>query len=85
MVIELRPFQKINKIAKETYISPEERQEIIDELKLKYYNDGISENSQQNNSEKVTNKNDTELLKEKYAFPIERQKIINNLRPIKIV
>ena len=29
------------KISKEKYISPEERQETIDELRLKYYNNGI--------------------------------------------
>ena len=31
-------------IPKERYISPEERQEIIDELRLKQYNNGISKN-----------------------------------------
>ena len=29
---------------KRRYISPEERQEIIDELRLNYYNNGISKN-----------------------------------------
>ena len=31
-------------IPKERYISPEERQEIIDKLRLKQYNNGISKN-----------------------------------------
>ena len=39
LLIELRKFQKINrmikKMPKERYISPEGRQEIIDELRLK--------------------------------------------------
>ena len=37
----------------------------------------ISKNSQQNNSEKVTNKNDKEIPKERYISPEERQKIID--------
>ena len=35
----------------------------------------ISTNSQQNNSETVTNENDKELPKERYISPEERQKI----------
>ena len=42
-------------IPKEKYAPPEERQEIINELRLKYYNNEISENSQQNNSENDRN------------------------------
>ena len=33
-----------NEIPKEKYVSPEERQEIIDELRLKWSNHGISNN-----------------------------------------
>ena len=50
-----------NEIPKERYVSPEERQEIIDEVRLKQYNNGISKNhkilknSQRNNSETVSN------------------------------
>ena len=58
-------------LKKDIYISPEETQEFIDELILKYYNNGISKKKknthtkvskswQQNNSETVTNKNDKE-------------------------
>ena len=39
----------------------------------------VSKNSQRNNSETVTNKNDKEILKERYVFPEERQKIVDNL------
>ena len=39
---------------KRRYISPEERQEIIDKLRLNYYNIGIS---------KVKNENDKKYLK----------------------
>ena len=35
-------------------------------------------NSQQNNSETVTIKNDKEILKERYIPPEERQRIIDN-------
>ena len=48
-------------IPKDKYVSPEERQEVIDELRLKKDNmeyqkiTKISENSKQNNSETVTN------------------------------
>ena len=42
----------------------------------------VSKNSQQNNSETVTNENDKEIPKERYIFPEERQKIIDNLRLI---
>ena len=41
------------KITKGRYISPEERQEIIADLRLK-----VSKKLQQNNSETVTNEND---------------------------
>ena len=42
----------------------------------------VSKNSQQNNSETVTNKNDREIPKENYISPEDRQKIIDidNLR-----
>ena len=36
--------ERCKEIPKERYISPEERQEIIDELRLKQYNNGISKN-----------------------------------------
>ena len=45
----------------------------------------VSKNSQQNNSETVTNENDKEIPKERYISPEERQKIIDNLRLIIIV
>ena len=45
----------------------------------------VSKNSQQNNSETVTNENDKEIPKERYISPEERQKIIDNLRSIIIV
>ena len=38
-----------------------------------------SKNSQQDNSETVTNTNDKEMSKEIYISPEERQKIIDNL------
>ena len=41
---------------------------------------GVSKNSQQNNSERVTNENDKEIPKERYMCPEKRQKIIDNLR-----
>ena len=46
---------------------------------------GVSKNSQQNNSETVTNEHDKEIPKERYISPEERQKIIDNLRSIIIV
>ena len=39
----------------------------------------ISKNSQQNNSETITYKNDKEIPKERYISLEERQKIIDNL------
>ena len=49
----------------------------------------VSKNSQKNNLDTVTNKNDTEMPKEmpkeRYMSPEERQKIIDNLRSIIIV
>ena len=73
-------------ILKEKYLSLQERQEIIYELRLKQYNDGVSKkkarvskNSRQNNSEKVTNESDKEMSKEKYISLEERQKFIDNL------
>ena len=39
----------------------------------------VSKNSQQNNSETVTNEYDKEILKERYAYPGERQEIIDKL------
>ena len=54
--------ERDKKIPKGKYVSPEEIQEIIDELRLKQYNNGISKNhksftknSQQYNSKTVTN------------------------------
>ena len=61
---------------------------IIDELILKQYNNRIakitkvSKNTQQNNSETVTNENDKEIPKERYISPEETQKNIDNLRAI---
>ena len=42
----------------------------------------ISKNSQQNNSETISNHHDREVPKESYVSPEERQIIINNLRLI---
>ena len=39
----------------------------------------VSKNSQQNNSETVTNENDKKIPKEKYISPEKRQKIIDKL------
>ena len=39
----------------------------------------VSKNSQQNNSETVTNEHDKEIPKEKYISPEERQEIIDEL------
>ena len=44
-----------------------------------------SNNSQQNNSETVTNKHDKEILEERCISPEERQKIIDDLRLKRIV
>ena len=49
--ITVKPHNKdevINGIPKERYISPKERQKIIDELKLTQYNIGIPKNSEFN-------------------------------------
>ena len=51
-------------ILEEIFISPGERQEIIDGLRLKLYNNEISKIS-----EKVTNENDKEIPKERYISP----------------
>ena len=40
----------------------------------------ISKNSQQNNSETVTNEHDKEIPNERYISPEERQEIIDELR-----
>ena len=40
----------------------------------------VSKNSQQNNSETVTNENDKKIPKKSYISPDERQKIIDDLR-----
>ena len=40
----------------------------------------VSNNSQQNNSETVTNVHDKEIPKERYVSPEERQEIIDELR-----
>ena len=45
----------------------------------------VWKNSQENNSETVTNQNDTEMHKERDISAEERQKIIINLRSIIIV
>ena len=49
----------------------------------------VTKNSEKNNSETVTNKNDKEMPKEipkeRYISPEERQKIIENLRSIILV
>ena len=39
----------------------------------------VSKNSQQNNSETVTNENDKKIPKERYISPEKRQKIIDKL------
>ena len=72
-----------NEIPDERYVYPEERQEIIDGLRLKQqYKNGISKNnysknSQQNDSEKATNENDKEIPKKIICG--KQQKIIYNL------
>ena len=62
---------------------------IIDKLRLKQYNNGISKNRKKNNSKTVTNKNDKEIPKEmpkeRHVSQEARQKIINNLKSIMIV
>ena len=40
----------------------------------------VSKNSQQNNSETVTNEHDKEVHKERHVSPEERQEIIDELR-----
>ena len=40
----------------------------------------VSKNSQQNNSEIVTNENDKEIPKERYISPEKRQEIIDDLK-----
>ena len=40
----------------------------------------VSQNSEENNSETVTNKHDKEIPKEIYISPEERKKIISSLR-----
>ena len=63
-------------IPKERYISPEARQDVIDELRLKEHNNriskiiNVSKNSQQNNSEIVTNDNNQEIPKDKNLLMI---------------
>ena len=42
----------------------------------------VSKNSQQNNSETVTNEHDKEIPKERYISPEETQKIIVEMRLI---
>ena len=42
----------------------------------------VSKNSQQNNSETVTNEHDKQIPKERYVSPKERQKVIDDLRII---
>ena len=42
----------------------------------------LSKNSQQNNSETVTNEHDKEIPKEKHVSPEERQEIIDEIRKI---
>ena len=45
----------------------------------------VSENSKQNDSEKVSNENDKQIPKKRYTSPEERQKVIDNLTSIIIV
>ena len=42
----------------------------------------VSNNSQQNNSETITNENDKKTPKQRYISPEEKQKIIDELRLI---
>ena len=42
----------------------------------------VSKNSQQNNSETVTNEHDKQIPKERYVSPKERQKVIDDLKII---
>ena len=41
---------------------------------------GVPKNSQQNNSETVSNEYDKEITKERYISPEKRQEIIDDLR-----
>ena len=74
------------KIAKEKYISPEKRRDILDDLRLnnskimKYQKfRKVSKSSPQNNSETVTNVNNKGIPEESCISPEKRQKIIDNL------
>ena len=58
---------------KERYVSPEERQKIIDEMRLINLLDNTP--NTQNKSQTITNENDKEI-------PKERQKIIDEIRLI---
>ena len=65
------------------YVSPEKRQEIIDELRLEQQNNGISKKSQK--FQKIHNKVIQRLLqmtKERYISPENRKNNIDNLRCI---
>ena len=54
---------------------------------IAYKNTGVSKNSQQNNSETVTNEHDKKISKERYIYisPAKRQEIIDDLRLIIII
>ena len=69
------------KIYLKKYISPEEGQEVTDDLRLKeQYKDGMKSHKS------FKNEKDGEIIKkipkERYIYPEERQKIIDNLNII---
>ena len=72
-------------IRKGRYISLEERQKTIDNLRLRWYIKmlynitRVPKNSRQNNSETLKNEHDKEIRKERYMSPEGRQKIMDNL------
>ena len=72
-------------IRKGRYISLEERQKTIDNLRLRWYIKmlynitRVPKNSRPNNSETLKNEHDKEIRKERYMSPEGRQKIMDNL------
>ena len=71
-------------IPKERYVSPQERQKIIAELRLRLRLSIIMEYQKitkvSKSSEKVTNESDEEIPQERYISPKERQKRSDDFR-----
>ena len=67
---EIVTYEHDKEIPTEAYISPEERQEIIDELRLKQYNNGISKNHK-----KKSCKKNSEKKKFRGSYKCEDQKV----------